>query len=60
MPSRQHKLVGPSFAEIAGKYKADDATKAMLAKKVKEGGVGTWGQIPMPPNAGVPDSELAA
>ncbi len=37
--------------------KADDA-KAMLEKKVKEGGVGVWGQIPMPPNSAVPQGDI--
>ena len=45
------KLVGPSYKEIAAKYSgADAATVDMLVEKVMKGGVGTWGQIPMPPN----------
>ena len=45
------KLVGPSYKEIAAKYSgADAATVDMLVEKVVKGGVGTWGQIPMPPN----------
>ena len=45
------KLVGPSYKEIAAKYDASDAaTVDMLVEKVTKGGVGTWGQIPMPPN----------
>jgi cytochrome c len=44
------KLVGPSYQDVAKKYKATDA--AMLADKVKKGGKGNWGQIPMPPNEG--------
>ena len=43
------KLVGPSYQDVAKKYKAAD--KAMLVDKVIKGGSGTWGQIPMPPNA---------
>ncbi len=48
------KLVGPSFADIAAKYtgKADD-----LAKKIKAGGSGVWGEIPMPPQT-LPDADL--
>lgn len=46
------KLVGPSYKDVAAKYKgqADAATK--LADKVRKGGVGNWGPppIPMPPN----------
>ena len=43
------KVVGPAFKDIAAKYKGKDA-EAMLIKKVKEGGAGVWGQVPMPPN----------
>ena len=44
------KLVGPAYKEVAAKYKGDKAAPAMLATKIKTGGKGTWGQIPMPPN----------
>jgi cytochrome c len=54
------KLVGPSYKEVAAKYKADPAAKEMLIGKVRNGGVGTWGQIPMPPNATISDADLAA
>jgi cytochrome c len=50
------KLVGPSYQEVAKKYKASD--EAMLADKVRKGGKGVWGQIPMPPNAAVKDEDL--
>lgn len=54
------KLVGPSWADISKKYKGDAKAPAMLAQKVKNGGVGTWGPIPMPANSAVKDNELAA
>ena len=54
------KLVGPSYQEVAAKYKGQADAPALLAKKVKEGGVGVWGQIPMPPNPTVPDADLKA
>ncbi len=44
------KLVGPSYHDVAAKYKGDKNAPAMLAAKVKAGGKGTWGPIPMPPN----------
>lgn len=44
------KLVGPSYKDVAAKYKGDAKAPAMLAAKIKAGGKGTWGQIPMPPN----------
>jgi len=43
------KLVGPSFREIAGKYSGRADGVAYLAGKIKSGGSGVWGQIPMPP-----------
>lgn len=44
------KLVGPSFKEVAKKHKGEKDAVAVLAKKVREGGAGAYGQIPMPPN----------
>ena len=44
------KVVGPAYKDVAAKYKGQDGAVDMLAAKVKAGGVGTWGQIPMPPN----------
>ncbi|MGI9047447.1 MAG: c-type cytochrome [Burkholderiales bacterium] len=51
------KLVGPAYKEIAAKYKGDKTAEAKLTEKVKKGGVGVWGQIPMPPNPNVKDDE---
>lgn len=42
------KLVGPSFKDIAAKYKGDGGAQAKLEKKVRDGGSGVWGAIPMP------------
>jgi cytochrome c len=47
------KIVGPAFKEVAKKYAGDNAAKDKLVAKVKTGGKGVWGQIPMPPNPGV-------
>ena len=49
------KLVGPAYKEVAAKYKGDAKAPEMLAAKVKAGGKGVWGQIPMPPNNVTPD-----
>src|SRR5215470_15590802 len=51
------KLVGPSYKEVAAKYAGDSGAAAKLEQKVKAGGTGVWGQIPMPPN-NVPDADL--
>jgi cytochrome c len=52
------KLVGPAYADVAAKYKGDAKAPAMLMEKVKRGGAGNWGAIPMPPNAAVPDPDI--
>ena len=52
------KVIGPAFVEVAAKYKGDAKAPAMLAKKVKEGGSGVWGQVPMPPNSQVSDADI--
>lgn len=52
------KLVGPSYKDVAAKYKGDPGAKAMLISKVRSGGTGNWGQIPMPPNVVISDADL--
>lgn len=52
------KLVGPAYKDVAVKYKGDATMPAKLADKVKKGGVGVWGQIPMPPNGNVTDDDM--
>ena len=52
------KLVGPSYKDIAAKYKSDKTAEAKLAEKIKKGGSGAWGQVPMPPNPNVSDADL--
>jgi cytochrome c len=54
------KVVGPSYKEVAAKYAGDKAAQAKLVEKVKKGGAGVWGQIPMPPNNTVPDADVQA
>lgn len=53
------KLVGPAYKDVAAKYKGDAKAEAKLAEKVKKGGSGVWGQVPMPPNSNVPDADVA-
>lgn len=52
------KLVGPSFQQIAAKYKGDAQAQAKLARKVKEGGSGVWGMIPMPAHQTMSDADI--
>ena len=52
------KLVGPAYKDVAAKYRGDKDAEAKLADKVKKGGVGAWGQVPMPPNSHVKDEDI--
>jgi cytochrome c len=52
------RTVGPSFKEVAAKYAADSAAAEKLAAKIRRGGAGVWGQVPMPPNPSLSDAEL--
>ncbi|MEY8170371.1 c-type cytochrome [Burkholderia multivorans] len=52
------KLVGPSFKDIAARYKGDPQAVAKLSKKVKDGGSGVWGAIPMPAHPRMSDADL--
>lgn len=52
------KGVGPSIAEVAAKYKGNADAVALLVKKVKNGGAGAWGAIPMPPHPQVSDADV--
>lgn len=52
------KLVGPSTNDVAAKYKDQSGAEDMLVKKVKNGGSGVWGAIPMPPQSDISDETL--
>jgi cytochrome c len=49
--------LGPAFKTIAAKYVDDKGVDVKLAKKIREGGVGVWGQVPMPAQAQVTEDE---
>ena len=49
--------LGPSFRNIAAKYVEDKGADIMLATKIREGSVGAWGQVPMPPQPQVTEAE---
>jgi cytochrome c551/c552 len=50
------KVVGPSFHDVAAKYHGQSDAAQLLEGKVKNGGAGVWGNIPMPPQS-VPDAD---
>ncbi|MEN2284353.1 c-type cytochrome [Algoriphagus sp. SE2] len=49
----ERKIVGPSYADVAAKYENTEENINMLAEKVIAGGVGVWGEVPMPPHPNV-------
>ena len=53
------KLVGPSIADITAKYKDQSGAQEKLMAKVKNGGSGVWGAIPMPPQSQLSDEDRA-
>ena len=55
--SVDRKVVGPGYRDIAKKYAGDASAPAKLAAKIKSGGSGAWGSMPMPPS-NVPDPDL--
>lgn len=56
----ESKRLGPSFRELAARYKGDGGAPERLASKVRSGGQGAWGPIPMPPQPQLAEQDLAA
>jgi cytochrome c len=56
------KLIGPSFKEVADRYRSDTVATQYLVDKIRAGGEGVWGDIPMQPNTTekVSDGDLQA
>lgn len=52
------KLVGPAYQDVAKKYAGNKDALKMLTAKVKAGGKGVWGEVPMPPNSAVSDADI--
>jgi cytochrome c len=52
------KIIGPTYKEVAAKYRGDKTAEANLIQKVKGGGQGVWGPTPMPPNPHVKDEDI--
>jgi cytochrome c551/c552 len=55
-----HKIVGPAFRDVAAKYKGDVRALQKLEAKVRNGGAGVWGVVPMPPQTQVSQGDLQA
>jgi len=53
------KSAGPSYQEVADRYRNDKKAAERLTKKIVEGGAGAWGDVPMPPNTQYNREELS-
>lgn len=53
-----HKIIGPSYKDVAKKYKGEAGAEDKLVAKVRKGGAGVWGTMPMPANTKPTDAEL--
>jgi len=56
----ERKIIGPAFKEVSQKYQGNKTAAANLINKVKSGGSGVWGPVPMPPNPHVKDEDVKA
>lgn len=53
-----HKVVGPAWKDVAQKYRGQKGAEAKLIAKIRKGGAGVWGPVPMPPNPAPSDADL--
>lgn len=51
------KVIGPAYKEVANKYPNNDATVDTLVSKIKKGGMGNWGSVPMTPHPDLTDAD---
>jgi cytochrome c len=52
------RMVGPSFREVARRFGSEAGGDDRVARRIREGGAGDWGSIPMPPHPAINDAEL--
>ncbi|MDG5974587.1 cytochrome c, class I [Hydrogenophaga taeniospiralis CCUG 15921] len=52
------KIVGPAYKDVAAKYKGQSDAPDKVAARIKSGGSGLYGPVPMPPQAALKDDEL--
>jgi cytochrome c len=53
-----HRVVGPAFQDVAKKYKGNASAVESLTSKVRTGGSGVWGSVPMPPQSQLSNDEV--
>jgi len=56
----ERKMIGPAFTAIAARYADNAGAPETLSSKIRAGGAGSWGQMPMPPQANVSAEEADA
>ena len=57
--AKEKKIIGPSFKRVAQRYTNTEATMVYLTNKIKNGGGGVWGVVPMPSNKNnITDEEI--
>jgi cytochrome c len=52
------RVVGPAYLDVAKKYRGQANAVQKLSKKIKEGGYGDWGQVPMKPHPALTNAQL--
>ena len=55
----EQKVIGPAFRDVAKRYAGDASAAARLAAKIRAGGGGVWGDVPMPGNTALQEREIA-
>ena len=54
---QDRKLVGPSYRDVAARYRDDPVAEARLSVKIRTGGAGAWGTLAMAPNPALTEAE---
>jgi len=55
---REHPVIGPSFVQVAEKYRGQPQAAQALIRKIREGGSGVWGGVPMAPHRDLSETQL--
>lgn len=53
-----HRVVGPAFNAVAGRFASKPGAETRLVKAVKDGHVGSWGEVSMPPHPKLSKAEI--
>ena len=51
------KVLGPAYKDVAVKYRGQADAADKLAKKIRSGGSGVWGSVPMPPHQQISEAD---